>query len=221
MLCYLLPLLLMLGASWLAYQYSKSKKLNDKVDKGEYNLLVSDRDTSKNQYLGLKRDYDLLSAEFNNYKVTNKKSEEDLYAEYKGLESKYNALKALEINWIGDAQKLSNEVDQYKIKLNELQLNLTSKEADISSYVTQLSSKPKEVFIDKIVEVEKIVEKRVEVPVEIIKEIEVIKEVFVDKIVEVEKIVENRIEVPVEIIKEIEVIKEVPVDRIVEVEKIV
>jgi len=77
------------------------------------------------------------------------------------------------------------------------------------------------------VPVEKIVEKRVEVPVEKIVEKEVIKEVPVEKIVEkivevpVEKIVEKRVEVPVEKIVEKEVIKEVPVEveKIVEVEK--
>ena len=54
--------------------------------------------------------------------------------------------------------------------------------------------------------VEKIVEKRVEVPVEKV----VVKEVPVEKIVE--KIVEKRVEVPVEKI----VVKEVPVEKIVE-----
>ena len=62
----------------------------------------------------------------------------------------------------------------------------------------------KEVPVEKIVE--KIVEKRVEVPVEKI----VVKEVPVEKIVE--KIVEKRVEVPVEKI----VVKEVPVEKIVE-----
>jgi hypothetical protein len=73
---------------------------------------------------------------------------------------------------------------------------------------------------EKQVEKEVIVEKRVEIPIEIIKEvvkieyvevekpIEVIKEVQVDRIVEIIK------EVPVDRI--VEIIKEVPVDRIVE-----
>jgi len=66
------------------------------------------------------------------------------------------------------------------------------------------------------VEKEVIVEKRVEVPVEVIKEViiekEIIKEVPVEKIIEVTK------EVPVEKVVIQEVIKEVPVDRVVEKE---
>jgi len=54
-------------------------------------------------------------------------------------------------------------------------------------------------------------EKRVEIPVEVIKEIEKIVEVPVDKIIEVEKIVE----VPIEIVVEKEVIREVPVEKVV------
>jgi len=74
---------------------------------------------------------------------------------------------------------------------------------------------------DKQVEKEVIVEKRVEIPVEVIKEViqveyvevekpvEVIKEVTVEKIVEVTK------EIPVEKVVIQEIIKEVPVDKIV------
>ena len=61
---------------------------------------------------------------------------------------------------------------------------------------------------------EVIVEKRVEGPGEVIKEVEVTKEVEVIK--EVEKIVDKIIEVPVEVIKEIEKIVEVPVEKVVE-----
>ena len=57
----------------------------------------------------------------------------------------------------------------------------------------------------EVKEVEKVVEKKVKVPVEV----EVIKEVPV----EVEKIVEKKVEVPVEVIKEVEKIVEVPVDK--------
>jgi hypothetical protein len=69
-------------------------------------------------------------------------------------------------------------------------------------------------------EKEVIVEKRVEVPVEVIKEVEKIVEVPIEVIKEVEKIVEVPIEVIREIIKEIpvEIIKEVPVDKIIEKE---
>jgi len=53
---------------------------------------------------------------------------------------------------------------------------------------------------EKLVEKEVIVEKRVEIPVEVIKEVEVVKEI------------------PIEIIKEVEVIKEVPVEVVIEKE---
>ena len=91
---------------------------------------------------------------------------------------------------------------------------------------------PKEKVVEKIVEkrvevpVEKIVEKRVEVPVEKIveKRVEVPVEKIVEKRVEVpvEKIVEKRVEVPVEKIVEVPVEKivekrvEVPVEKVVE-----
>jgi hypothetical protein len=64
---------------------------------------------------------------------------------------------------------------------------------------------------EKHITKEVIVEKRVEIPVEVIKEVEKIVEVPVDRIIEIEKIVE----VPVEIVVEKEVIKEVPVEKIV------
>ena len=69
---------------------------------------------------------------------------------------------------------------------------------------------------------EVIVEKQVEIPVEVIKEVtiekivEVIKEVPVDRVVE--KVVEVVKEVPVEKVVIKEVLKEVPVDRVVEKE---
>jgi len=65
---------------------------------------------------------------------------------------------------------------------------------------------------------EVIVEKRVEIPVEVIKEVEKIVEVPVDRIVEVIKEVEIVKEIPVEKIVIQEVIKEVPVDRVIEKE---
>jgi hypothetical protein len=72
-----------------------------------------------------------------------------------------------------------------------------------------------EVPVEVIKEVpgpERVVEKRVEVPVEVIKTVEVIKEVPGP-----ERIVEKRVEVPVEVIKIVEVIKEVPgPERVVE-----
>jgi hypothetical protein len=80
---------------------------------------------------------------------------------------------------------------------------------------------------EKRVEIEVIREKRVEIPVEVIKEVikieyvEVIKEVTVEKIVEVikevpvERVVEVIKEVPVEKVVVKEIIKEVPVEKIV------
>lgn len=65
---------------------------------------------------------------------------------------------------------------------------------------------------------EVIVEKRVEIPVEVIKEVEKTVEVPVDRIVEVIKEVEIVKEIPVEKIVIQEVIKEVPVDRVIEKE---
>jgi ribosomal protein L13E len=70
-------------------------------------------------------------------------------------------------------------------------------------------------IIEVPVEVIKEVEKIIEVPVEVIKEVEKIIEVPVEVIKEVEK------EVPVEVIREVEKIIEVPVEVIKEVEKIV
>jgi len=64
---------------------------------------------------------------------------------------------------------------------------------------------------------EVIVEKLVEVPVEIIKEVEKIVEIPVDRIVEIIK----EVEIPVDKIVEVEKIVEVPVEVIKEVEKIV
>ncbi|ORX39731.1 hypothetical protein BD324DRAFT_606985 [Kockovaella imperatae] len=86
-----------------------------------------------------------------------------------------------------------------------------------------------EVQVDRVVEVpvEKIVEKIVEVPVEVVKEVEKIVEVPVEVIKEVEKIVELPVEVIREVIKTIEVpvevlkTVEIPVEVIKEVSKTV
>ena len=60
---------------------------------------------------------------------------------------------------------------------------------------------------------EVIVEKRVEIPVEVIKEVVKIEYVEVEKPVEKQVIVEKKVEVPVE--KIVEIIKEVPVEKVV------
>ena len=100
------------------------------------------------------------------------------------------------------------------------QLSATAKAYRLHEYAIDDDPPP----VEKIVEVEKVVEKivekevRVEVPVEKVVEKIVEKEVRVE--VPVEKIVEKevRVEVPVEKIVEKIVIKEVPVEKIVEKE---
>lgn len=66
----------------------------------------------------------------------------------------------------------------------------------------------------EVIEVEKVVIKEIEKPIEVIKEVEVIREV--EKPVEIIKEVEviKEVEKPIEIIKEIEIVKEVPVEKI-------
>lgn len=65
---------------------------------------------------------------------------------------------------------------------------------------------------EKIIEKEVFVEKRIEIPVEIIKEVPKIEYVEIEK--PIEKIVEVVVEKPIEVIKE--VIKEIPVEKITE-----
>ncbi len=89
-------------------------------------------------------------------------------------------------------------------------LSATAPSTDVSKYEAIINSLKEELKAAK-----KNV-KTIEVPVETIKEVEVIKEVKVP--VEVVKEVEIVKEVPVEVVKEVEVIKEVPVEIIKEVE---
>ena len=89
-------------------------------------------------------------------------------------------------------------------------LSTTAPGTDASKYETIINSLKEELKAAKNNV------KEVEVPVETIKEVEVIKEVKVP--VEVVKEVEIVKEVPVEVVKEVEVIKEVPVEIIKEVE---
>lgn len=107
-----------------------------------------------------------------------------------------------------DAAKAMAESAAEKKRVNELKKALSLLETKYKKTLKALDDKPKEVIIEK--EVEKIVE----VPVEVIKEVVVEREVPVEKIVEVEVAKE------VEVIKEVERIveKEVPgPERIVEV----
>ena len=79
--------------------------------------------------------------------------------------------------------------------------------------------------MEKIVPFDKIVERRVEVPVDRVVHVEKRVEVPVERIIEkrvevpVERIVEKRIEVPVDRVVHVEKRVEIPVDRIVNVEK--
>ena len=110
---------------------------------------------------------------------------------------------------VDDAAKAMAESASEKKRTEKLKKALSLLETKYAKTLKALDKKPKEVIVEK--EVEKIVE----VPVEVIKEVVVEREVPVEKIVEVEVAKE------VEVIKEIERIveKEVPgPERIVEVE---
>jgi hypothetical protein len=102
-----------------------------------------------------------------------------------------------------EEEEIKPESEEYpfqdEVEIPESYLNVTIHDT--------IQVEPK--IIERIVEVEKIVE----VPVEVIKEVEKIVEVPVDRMIEIIR------EVP--IIEEIERIVEVPVDRIVEIERIV
>ena len=110
---------------------------------------------------------------------------------------------------VDDAAKAMAESASEKKRTEKLKKALSLLETKYAKTLKALDKKPKEVIVEK--EVEKIVE----VPVEVIKEVVVEREVPVEKIVEVEVAKE------VEVIKEVERIveKEVPgPERIVEVE---
>jgi hypothetical protein len=113
-----------------------------------------------------------------------------------------------------------------QIKLTELQIKSVNDYCklnnidDVNSFVNKCFKRGYDVEVygllgktgivgEKQVEIEVIREIRVEVPVEVIKEVEKIIEVSV----EVEKIIEKLIEVPVDRI--VEVVREIPVDKVV------
>ena len=113
------------------------------------------------------------------------------------------------------------QVDNVKDKICDKPIKETlikeiylEKEVEIIKEVIKPVEIIKEVIVEVPVEVIKIVEVIVEVPVEVIKIVEIIKEVIVEVPVEVIKIVEVVVEVPVEVIKIVEIIKEVPVEII-------
>ena len=120
--------------------------------------------------------------------------------------------------------RVTTVVQQPQVDISEYERRIRMLESEIN----MLRSRKPEV-IDRVVEkrveipypVDRVVEKRVEIPVEHVVEKVVEKrvEVPVEKVVE--KIVEKRVEVPVERVVEkvVEKIVEVPVEKIVEVEK--
>tara|TARA_R110001592_G_scaffold1058_1_gene6275 strand:- start:2545 stop:3294 length:750 start_codon:yes stop_codon:yes gene_type:complete len=101
-------------------------------------------------------------------------------------------------------QEVKEKFDELYTKYQSTMELLVDALDNIEKLKKELDKKPKEVIINKEIEVEKIVE--IEVPVEVIKEIIVEKEIEV----EVEKVVE--VEVPIEVQKEtvVTVEKEVP-----------
>ena len=112
---------------------------------------------------------------------------------------------------VDDAAKAMAESASEKKRTNEIKKALSLLEKKYKKTLKALEDKPKEVVVEKIVEV----------PVEVIKEVEKVVErevpIHVEKIVEKEKIVER----PVEVEKIVEVVKEVEVpgpERVVRVE---
>ena len=106
-----------------------------------------------------------------------------------------------------DAAKAMAESAAQKKRITDLESTLKAKEKDLKEKAKQLAKKPKEIEIIK------------EVPVEVIKEIEKVVEREVP--VEVEKIKEKIVEKPVEVEKIVEVVKEVEVpgpERVITVE---
>lgn len=116
------------------------------------------------------------------------------------------------------------DIESY-CKLNDLEVDKVIKDSYLQGFRIEKYGLLNSGISEKVIEKEIVVEKRIEVPVEIIIEkpvieyVEVEKEIIkeVPREVTVEKIVEIIKEVPVEKVveKTVEVIKEVPVDRVV------
>ncbi len=170
--------------------------------------------------------FNLLTEENNNLKVTHEAALSDYSNRYSSLETKHKTLQTSYATASADAGKLSGAL----LQIDELTkaLNIAYNKPPVEKIV----EKRVEVPVEKIVE--KIIEKRVEVPMEDLTRIKglQIEITQLKTLLETEKnkpakevIVEKRVEVPVEKIVEKRV--EVPVDRIVEkrvevpVEKIV
>ncbi len=163
----------------------------------------------------------LLQEEFDNYKAQHKSTQAEFNSKYSSLESKYHSLQSSFDNTKVDDGKLSSALS----KIEELSLALGVANRRPPETIEKIVEKRVEVPVEKIVE--KTVEKRVEIPVEDLTRINAlnyeIKEL--KKSLENEKtkptkevIVEKRVEVPVEKIVEkiVENRVEVPVEKIVE-----
>ncbi len=226
MMCYLLPLLLMLGTALLTWLASRSS-IRYKLERAYEDKQVEAEER-----------YTLLSNEYISY-VEKQKQNESNYASYK---SDYDAVVADRGNWKTKYTNLFVESEQqmkeyqaslshweakFKQAENEQAEALQTKDAHILSWSNKFTNLESEMIVAQTslvatAPVEKIVERIVEVPVDVIREVEVIKEVErivevpVDVIREVEVIKE--VERIVEVIKEIEVIREVPVEIIREIE---
>ena len=125
--------------------------------------------------------------------------------------------------------KLTNEEHKELVaycNLNDLLISSVVKDSFTTGFnIERYGLLNTNVTQEKKVEKEKIVEKRVEVPVEVIKEVVKVEYVEIEKPIEIikEVSVEKIVEKPIEIIKEVpvekiviqEVIKEVPVEKVV------
>lgn len=117
--------------------------------------------------------------------------------------------------FISDCFRQGFNIEKYGLLGN----SLNDGEKDLKTSSVDEKQVIKEVIVEKLVEIPveviKEIEKIVEVPVDVIREVIIEKEVPVDRIVEIEKIVEVPVDriIEKEFIKE--VIKEVPVEKIV------
>jgi predicted flap endonuclease-1-like 5' DNA nuclease len=159
--------------------------------------------------------FNLLTEEYNNLKLKHESAISDYTSRYSSLETKHKDLQTSYATASADAGKLSGTLMQ----VDELTkaLNIAYNKPPLEKIV----EKRVEVPVEKIVE--KVVEKRVEVPVEDLTRIKglQIEITQLKALLETEKnkpaketIVEKKVEVPVEKIVEKRV--EVPVDRVVE-----
>jgi predicted flap endonuclease-1-like 5' DNA nuclease len=159
----------------------------------------------------------LLMEEHNSLKAQHKSALADHNSRYSSLESKHNALQSSLTSATADAGKLSGALS--KIEELTIALGIANNKPPIT--VEKVVEKRVEVPVEKVVE--KTVEKRVEIPMEDLTRIKAL-QIEINQLktaLEAEKnkptkevTVEKRVEVPVEKIVEKRV--EVPVDKIVE-----